>query len=58
MSGMTGTASTAITLSPAEETKADKARLLTALVNVCGMPYEHYKTHPIVLALKCDGVTR
>jgi len=58
MSGTTGTASTAVTLSPAEEMKADKARLMTALVNVCGMPYEHYKTHPIALALKRNGVAR
>jgi len=54
---MTGTTSTAVTLSPAEEKKADKACLLTALVNVCGMPHEHYKTHPIILALKRNGVT-
>ena len=58
MSGMMGTASTAATLSPAEEMKADKARLLTALVTVCGMPHEHYETHPIALALKRDGVVR
>jgi len=51
-------ASTAITLSPAEEKKADEDRLLTALVNVCGMPHAHYKTHPIALALRRDGVTR
>jgi len=57
MSGTTGTASTAVTLSPAEKKKADKARLLTALVNVCGMLHAHYKTHPIVLALKRDGIT-
>jgi len=50
--------STAIAPSPAEEMKADKARLLTALVNVCGMPHEHCKTHPIVLALKRDGIAR
>jgi len=56
MSGTTGTASTAVTPSPAEEKKADKACLLTALVNVCGAPYEHYKTHPIVVALKRDGI--
>ena len=58
MSGTTGTASTAVTLTPAEKLKADKARLLTALVNVCGMPHAHYKTHPIALALKRNGVVR
>jgi len=58
MSGTTGTASTAVALSPAEEKKADEARLLTALVNVCGMPCKHCKTHPIALALKRDGVVR
>jgi len=58
MSGTTGTASTAVTLTPAEELKADKARLLTALVNACGMLYARYKTHPIVLALKRDGIVR
>jgi len=57
MSGTTGTASTAVTLSPAEEKAADKARLLTVLVNVCGVPHAHWKTHPIVLALKFDGIT-
>jgi len=58
MSGTTGTASTAVTLSPAEEKAADKARLLTVLVNVGGMPHAEYKTHPMVLALKRDGVVR
>jgi len=58
MSGTTGTASTAVTLTPAEEKAADKARLLTVLVNVCGMPYAGYKTHPMVLALKRDGIVR
>jgi len=58
MSGTTGTASTAVTPSPAEEKAADKARLLTALVNVCGVPHAHWKTHHIVLALKRDGVTQ
>jgi len=58
MSGTTGTASAAVTLSPAEEKKADKARLLTALVNVCSAPHSHWKTHPIVLALKRDGTTQ
>jgi len=57
MSGTTGTASTAVTPSPAEEKAADKARLLTVLVNVCGVPYAHWKTHPIALALRRDGVT-
>jgi len=56
MSGTTGTASTAVTLSPAEEKAADKARLLTVLVNVGGMPYAGWKTHPIVLAMKRDGI--
>jgi len=56
MSGTTGTTSTAVTLSPAEEMTADKARLLTALVNVCGMPCEHYETHPIAIVLKRDGI--
>jgi len=56
MSGTTGTASTVVTLTPAEEKAADKARLLTVLVNVCGMPYAGYKTHPMVLALKRDGI--
>jgi len=58
MGRTTGTASTAIALSPAEEKKADEDHLLTALVNVCGMPHAHYKTHPIALALRRDGVTR
>jgi len=52
MSGTTGMAS----LSPAEEKNADEPRLLTALVNVCGMPHAHCKTHPIALALKRDGI--
>jgi len=58
MSGTTGTASTAVILSPAEEKKADKDCLLTALINVCGVPYAHYKTHPIVLALKRNGIVQ
>ena len=58
MSGTTGTTPTVVTLTPAEEKAADKARLLTALVNVCGVPCVHWKTHPIALALKCDGVTQ
>jgi len=41
MSGTTGTASTVVAMTPAEEKAADKARLLTALVNVCGVPYAH-----------------
>jgi len=51
-------ASTVVTLSPAEEKKADKDRLLTALINVCGVPHARYKDHPIVLALKHDGITQ
>jgi len=58
MSGTTGTASTAATLTPAEEKRADKDRLLTALVNVCGVPYAHCRTHPIALALRRDGITQ
>jgi len=58
MSRTTGTASAAIALSPTEEMKADKARLLTAHVNVCGMPHEQHKTHSIALALKRNGVVR
>jgi len=56
MSGTTGTASTVVTLTPAEEKKADKARLLTALISVCGVPHARYKDHPIALALKHDGI--
>jgi len=56
MSGTTGTASTVVTPTPAEEKAADKACLLTALVNVCGVPHAHWKTHPIALALKRDGI--
>jgi len=56
MRGTTGTASTVVTLSPAEEKKTDKDRLLTALINVCGVPYVRCKDHPIVLALKHDGI--
>ena len=58
MGGTTGTASAVVTITPAEEKAADKARLLTALVNVCGVPHAHWKTHPIVLALKRDGVAQ
>jgi len=56
MSGTTGTASTVVTLTPSEEKKADKDRLLTALINVCGVPHATHKDHPIALALKHDGV--
>jgi len=55
MSG-TGTASTVVALTPAEEKKADKGRLLTALINVCRVPHARHKTHPIALALRHDGV--
>jgi len=55
MSGTTGTASTVVTLSPVETKKADRDRLLTALINVCGVPCARCKTHPITLALKHDG---
>jgi len=58
MSGTSGTASAAAALTPVEEKAADKARLLTALINVCGVPCSHWKTHPIVLALKRDGITQ
>jgi len=50
-------ASTAVTLTPAEEKRADKDCLLTTLVNVCGVPHAHCRTHPIVLALRRDGIT-
>jgi len=53
-----GMASTVVTMTPAEEKAVDKARLLTALVNVCGVPHAHWKTHPIVLALKRDGISQ
>jgi len=58
MSRTTGTASTAITLTPVEEKRADKDCLLTALANVCGVPHAHYRTHPIALALRRDGITQ
>jgi len=58
MSGTTGTASAVVTVTPAEEKAADKAHLLTALVNVCGAPHAHWKTHPIVLALKRDRISQ
>jgi len=58
MSGTTGTTSTVVALTPAEEKKADEACLLTALVNACGVPCAHWKTHPIVLALKRNGFTQ
>jgi len=58
MSGTSGTASTAATIAATEDKAADKARLLTVLVNLCGVPYAHWKTHPIVLALKRDGITQ
>jgi len=58
MSGTSGTASAAAATTPAEEKAADEARLLTALVNVCDVPCTHWKTHPIVLALKRDGITQ
>jgi len=50
------TASTAVTLTPAEEEKADRDRLLTVLVNVWGTPYALVKRHPIALALKHAGI--
>jgi len=56
MSGTTGTASTAVTLTPTEEMKADKDRLLTALVHDCGVPCARVKSHPISLALKHAGI--
>jgi len=58
MSGTTGTASAVVAVTPAEEKAADGAHLLTALVNVCGVPHAHWKTHPVVLALKRDGVSQ
>jgi len=30
--------------------------LLTALINVCGVPHARHKDHPIVLALKHDDI--
>jgi len=53
-----GTASAVVAVTPAEEKAADEARLLTALVNVCEVPHAHWKTHPVFLALKRDGVTQ
>jgi len=57
MSGTTGTASTVVTLTPAEEKKADKDCLLTVLVHFCGAPYANAKNHPVVLSLKHAGIT-
>jgi len=51
-----GTASTVVALAPAEQKKADEDRLLTAFVDVCGVPHANIKRHPIVLALKHAGV--
>jgi len=56
MSGTTGMASTVVALAPAEEKKADKDRLLTALVHVCGAPHARVKSHPITLSLKHAGI--
>jgi len=50
------TASTAVTLTPVEEEKADRDQLLTALVNVCCAPHAHAKRHPMTLALKHAGI--
>jgi len=58
MSGTTGTASAVVAVTPVEEKAADEARLLTALVNVCGVPHAHWKKHPVVLALKRDGISQ
>jgi len=41
MSTTTAMASTAVTLTPAEEEKADPDRLLTVFVNVCGASHAH-----------------
>jgi len=35
-----------------------KDRLLTSLVNVCGVPHAHYETHPIALALRHNGIAQ
>jgi len=51
------TASTAVTLTPEEEEKADRDRLLTVFVNACGAPHAHVKRHHITLALKHAGIT-
>jgi len=32
--------------------------LLTVLINVCGVPHAHCKTHPIALALRHHGITQ
>jgi len=46
----------AVALTPAEEKKADRDRLLTVFVNACGAPHAHVKRHPVVLALKHAGI--
>jgi len=49
-------ASTAPSLTPVEEEKADCDRLLTVFVNVCGVPSVHVERHPMTLALKNGGI--
>ena len=49
-------ASTAVTLTPEGEEKADRDQLLTVFVNVCGAPYALVKRHPMSLALQYNGI--
>jgi len=53
---MSGGTATTITLTPAEENKADKQCLVTILVNLLGMPFASARRHPIYLALKNNGI--
>ena len=47
-----------VLLLPAAQRKADRARLLTAFVNLLGAPFAAAKRHPAHLALMNDGITR
>jgi len=53
---MSSGAATTTTLTPAEEKKADRQRLLTLFVNLLGAPFATAKRHPSYLALKNDGI--
>jgi len=52
---MSTTTASTVTLTPAEEEKADRDCLLTALMNACGVPHAVTKRHPLCLSLKHNG---
>jgi len=53
---MSAATTSTVTLTPAEEEKANHDHLLTAFVNVCSVPHAAAQRHPLCLSFNHNGI--